>query len=120
MHHDFYAIAQEHQNALVRIMDNLGVIACLSGHTHKISQRKIDLPSGRTIPNFVCGKTLNQRGDIGSDNRIIVYEWNLNEKMITAKPYRWASNRFEPSFDYNTDEQAQKNVHGYSFSSLIS
>ena len=115
MHHDFFALHIDHQEIFKRLMVDLNVQACLSGHIHQSSNRKIVLPNGREIPNIICGKTLNQPGDHGSDNCIITYEWDLCRGSVLARPYKWDKTRFVPSYTFNTDDEVKNNVHGVSF-----
>jgi len=91
MHHDYYSIAASQLPFIAAKFRELGVSATLSGHKHRYSRNVIDLGNGETIPNYCCGKSVSEPGDLWSDVGIIEYRWVLSENIVRIIPYQWDS-----------------------------
>lgn len=107
MHHDFYAISEMHKPYLLSAFRALEVSAVLSGHKHKTTKSKIDLENGEIIPNYCCGKSVSQPGDLWSDVGIIEYRWKRKENEVMVIPYQWdrGHNKFSATIRFeNVDK----------------
>lgn len=100
MHHDYYSICEQHRFYIKRCFKKLGISAVLSGHKHKIGKDSIEIDENIKIPNYCCGKSAKEPGDLWSDVGIIEYSWNQSDNVVKVIPYKWENKKLNPCFEF--------------------
>lgn len=114
MHHDYYAVSDEHKPYINANFRRLGVSAIMSGHKHKNSKSTVDLGDGVVIPHYCCGKSVSEPGDLWSDVGVIEYCWKTGQGKVRVVPYEWdgAGMAFKVSTKFEEEKDAVINSKG--------